>query len=347
MSTIDREFTNPKTWEEFLARWRAVKGRMEAVGLLYGGFDGVPYSGDPSYKDWLKRTGFYLDCLEHHDKMIAEIAGQMIIRKCLKQLKYCSVGYDPECSEVTNRILKFLQKPSNAMLKPPHPRFVSEYLLLLHEEWRHGTHPDYQRGKNYQTLQGSTELIVKALCAWGLGYVLARDGLRPEIIPIIKEFLKTRRYQIGEVFMKISGYGEPPADLSDTAGAEKINYTAACAFLKLKFWVGGGFTAEFIRTVSPIYLVAEAPKKKRAPLGFPKSFDWDKVSDGYVCWCEVCNELWAFEDNSTMQQTLFGRMKEKHSAHQEVCLDAKWRIYKVFDGAVSVVENTGLILSKT
>lgn len=347
MTGSEKEFSSPKTWDEFLARWRAVKGRMEAVGLLYGGFDSVPYSGGPSYKDWLKRTGFYLDCLNHYDKTIAEIAGQMIIRKCLKQLKYCSVGYDPECLEITDRVLTFLQNPSNAMLKPPHPRFVSEYLLSLHEEWRHGTHPDYQRGKNYQVLQDSTGLIIKALCAWGLSYILARDGLRPEIIPIIKEFLNNRGYQIGEVFMKISGYGEPTADLSDTAGAEKINYAAACAFLKLKYWVGGGFTAEFIRAHPPINLVTNAPKKERAPLGFPKSFDWGKVPNGYVCWCEACNELWAFEDNNTIQQILFGRMKEKYSAHQELCLGAKWRIYKVFDGEVSIIEETGFILGET
>jgi len=239
MSVSEREFVNPKTWEEFLKRWQRASGEMEAVGLLYGGVDGVPFSDTyQSSEDRLKRVGFYLDCLDHHNKRIAEIAGQMIIRKCLKLLKSCSVGYDAGCLEITNRILKFLQHPSNSMLKPPHPRFVSEYLLSLHEEWRHGTHSDYQCGKGYQALQGSTELIAKALCAWGLGYVLARDGLRPETIPIIREFLNERGYQIGEVFMKISGYGEPPADLSDSAGAEKINYTAACAFLKLKFWVG-------------------------------------------------------------------------------------------------------------
>jgi len=85
----------------------------------------------------------------------------------------------------------------------------------------------------------------------------------------------------------------------------------------------------------------------RAPLGFPNSFDWGKVPNGYVCRCEACNELRVFEDNNATQQIMFALIKEKYLEHQETCLGTKWRIYKVFNGEVSIVEETGLIFGKT
>ena len=250
---LDKEFSRIKNWKEFLTRWEDVKTEEEAVGLLYSGAN-VP---DSEYfvpsAEKLERISFYLDYIEHPNEKIATTVQQIIIRHWLKWLSGCLIGYDSGCLEITNRVLEFLQNPSESLLKPPHPRFVSEYLLPLHKEWRYGHSSDYGRGKGYQALQESTKLIVKALCTWGLGYVLAVDGLRPEIIPIIKEFLDERGYQTGEALFRISGYGEPPSDLSGSTGTEKVNYTAACAFLKLKFWVGGGFTAEFIKSYPPKY----------------------------------------------------------------------------------------------
>ncbi|MDD2696689.1 MAG: hypothetical protein PHE52_00825 [Candidatus Pacebacteria bacterium] len=244
-----------ETWEQLVARCKAVVTEEEAVGLLYSGMD-VPYAGKygGTSEERLTRVNFYLGGLKHVNEKIAATCGQLIIKRCLKELKCCLVGYDNGCLETTNKVLEFLQKPNEDLLKPPYPRFVSEYLLPLHEEWRHGRRPDYGKDKGHQLLQGSTRLIVRALCAWGLGYVLANDGLRPETIPMIKEFLDERGYETGKVFFKISGYGEPPADLSGTSGAEEVNFTAACAFLKLMFWVGGGFRAEFIRTIPPKHL---------------------------------------------------------------------------------------------
>jgi len=244
-----------ENWEQFVERCKAVVTEEEAVGLLYSGMD-VPYTGKygATSEERLTRVNFYLGGLKNPNEKIAATCGQLIIKRCLKALKGCMVGYDKGCLETTNQILQFLQKPGEELLKPPYPRFVAEYLLPLHEEWRHGTHSDYQRGKGYQALQGSTELIVRALCAWGMGYILARDGLRPEVIPVIKEFLDERGYETGKVFFKISGDGEPPANLSGIPGAEEINFTAACAFLKLMFWVGGGFKAQFIRTIPPRHL---------------------------------------------------------------------------------------------
>lgn len=248
---LGKEFSRIKSWKEFLTRWKDVKTEEEAVGLLYSGAD-VPYSERfVTSAEKLERIGFYLDYLKHPNEKIATTVQQITIRHWLKQLRGCLIGYESGCLEITNRILEFLQNPSESILKPPHPRFVSEYLLPLHQEWRYGHGDDY---KTCQALRGSTKLIVKALCAWGLGYVLAVDGLRPEVIPIIKEFLDERGYQPGEVFLKISGYGQPPSDLSGRTGLEERNYIAACAFLKLKFWVGRGFTANFIRTHPPKYL---------------------------------------------------------------------------------------------
>jgi len=249
----NKEFSRIENWKEFLIRWESVETEEEAVGLLYCGID-VPTSGEGPFtsltsQERLERIGFYLDYAKHSNEKIAATVQQIIIRHWLKQLRGCSIGYDEGCLEITNRVLEFLQSPNELLLKPPHPRFVSEYLLPLHEQWRYNRNSDY----SCRVLQGSTKLIVRALCAWGLGYVLAVDGLRQEIIPIIKEFLDERGYQTGEVFFKISGHGEPPSDLSGKTGTEKVNYTAACAFLKLMFWVGGGFTANFIRIIPPVY----------------------------------------------------------------------------------------------
>lgn len=243
-----------KTWEQFVDRCKAVVTEEEAVGLLYCGMD-VPYSGQyATSEERLTRVNFFLGGLKNPNEKIAETCGQLIIKRCLKELKCCLIGYDSGCLEATNKVLKFLQKPKDDLLVPPYPRFVSEYLLHLHKEWRYGDSSYHGRGKAYQLLQKSTKLIVKTLCVWGLGYVLAENGLRPEVIPIIKEFLDERSYQTGRVLFEISGHGEPPADLSGKSGTDKVNYLAACAFLKLKFWVGGGFRAEFIRTIPPKYL---------------------------------------------------------------------------------------------
>lgn len=257
---VERKFSRIETWEEFLTKWEAVETEEEAVGLLYGGANVFPFGPDKGFDidskgDIVKeRIAFYLDCARCSNETIATVAQQIIIKSWLKRVIVSWVGYFSGYLEATNMVLEFLQNPSEAILKPPYPRFVAEWLLPLHEEWRYGTHSTYRTGKSYLALQDLTKLIVKVLCVWGLGYVLARDGLRPETIPMIKEFLDEQGYEPGKIFMEISGYGDAPSDLSSSEGKKNVGYIAACAFLKLKFWVGGGFTANFVRSIPPQYL---------------------------------------------------------------------------------------------
>ena len=98
-------------------------------------------------------------------------------------------------------------------------------------------------------LQPFTELVVTTLLNWGLGYVLAEDGLRPEIIWIAERFLAKRGYDPGRVFMEMSGYGEPLEDLSKKISVDEVNKRASMALLKLQYWVGEGVHAKFERRI--------------------------------------------------------------------------------------------------
>jgi len=245
---LERTFNRIENWEGFLKKWEEIDTEQEAIGLLYAGAN-IP--SDNVFK--LKEEGEELErrvkfCLQEADyknsKIVATTAEQVIVKQWLKQLTpFQLCGYYQGYLNANVMVLRFLQNPRESLTSEPYPRFVSKYLLPLYEIWHHGSAPDYQKGKDFQVFQNYTELIVRVFCAWGLAYVLAQDGLRPEIIPMIKKFLDEKHYDVHDVFMGLSGYGDPPNNLD----RKDILHRAACAYLKLMYWVGDGVVAKFDR----------------------------------------------------------------------------------------------------
>lgn len=240
---LDRKFVPIETWEEFLVRWKAIDTEQEAVGLLYAGAR-IPIS--PKYparsEEMEIRVRFYIQWSGYKDSNeIADIAKQVIVKHLLLR-----VGFMCEHVETYKLLIEFLQKRHKALLRPPYPRFISQYLLPLFNICRSGTGPYYTHGLEYKIMHGLIESVARALLVWGLGYKLAEHGTA-ECIEVIEEFLRERKCDAGHSLMDISGYGEPIADLSGFGQEEEINKRAALALLKLRYWVGRGVHEKFVR----------------------------------------------------------------------------------------------------
>lgn len=249
---LDRKFTKLGTWEEFATLWGTVGTEDEAASLLHTGTK-VPYQN--SYEpaaEVEKRVNFYLLWSNHENETVRATAQQLLIRHWLRQARMTT-----EYARVHQALLKFLIKigeplalaikesyfpidSSNerrfALLKPPHPRFVAEYLAKIYKVW----FSSYQQEKDYLAFRVFTEDFAIAACSWGVPYMFAESGQGKSTIPVIEQFLKKRGYDPGKVFMTLSGYGEPLADLSFPGAQDKVKERAACALLKMRYWFGGG-----------------------------------------------------------------------------------------------------------
>jgi len=259
---LDREFTQIETWEEFLGRWRAVSTEQEAVGLLYTGTtvswqdrSRCPY---PTFEEVETRVNFYLRWANHKNTAIQTTAQQLLIKHWLRKVHMQAVfveihrnllNFLAHLAEDQTEILKSPFKPDAPLLKPPYPRFVSEYLLKMYEVWHHA----YQQERDHAAFQALTEPLVVASCFWGVSYLFARDGNGKSAIPIIEKFLKSREYEPGNVFMKLSGYGDPLADLSCSWAQEEAKERAALALLKMRYWFAGGVKEKFENRFFPHY----------------------------------------------------------------------------------------------
>jgi hypothetical protein len=137
-------------------------------------------------------------------------------------------------------ILTFLEQPSHSLLSPPYPRFVGQFMKPLHQIWRCGACPDWQNGRDYIFIQQHTRLVVRVLCSWGLGFLLAEDKSHPEVIPYLIEFLTERKPIddiVGKVFLSLATT-EEFCDLSRAEAKEQTEVVAAKALLKLQWLMG-------------------------------------------------------------------------------------------------------------
>ncbi len=239
---LDRQFGSIETWEDFLTRWKAIDTEQEAIGLLYSGAR-IPISPEypARFEEIEIRVRFYLQWSNHENQEIANTAKQVIVKHLFARvhLWYGQV-------ETHKLLIEFLQKRDEALLRPPYPRFISQYLLPLFNVCRDGTGPDYTSGREYKVMHEFIKPVARALLIWGLGYKLAEHGT-VECIEVIEEFLRERKHEIGHNLMNISGYGEPIADLSGLGQEEEINKRAALALLKLRYWVGEGVHEKLAR----------------------------------------------------------------------------------------------------
>ena len=247
---LGRTFDKIESWDDFLARWEAIETVQEAVGLLYAAPHIFPFNlGDSSYhtertNEIGTRINFFLRVAQYKDPVVSVVAQQLIVKSWLKRMGRSTFWY-PTYFAAHTGLWKFLLTFPESILKPPYPRFVREYLAPIHEEWRHGSHPNYLEGEIFKKFQEHTEVIVKMLCTWGLSEELGRDGLRPETKPIIKEFLDDHKFDPGKVLMDPLAHVEMPADFSSQHQRDAILYAAARTYLKLIYWTGPGVHLEF------------------------------------------------------------------------------------------------------
>ncbi len=257
---LDWKFTRFETWEEFLTRWRAVDTEEEAIGLLYAGTK-LPYR--ESYKSAAEveeRVNFYIRWANHENEVIHTTAQQLLIKHWLRKVQMTT-----EYVKVHQALLKFLVEIGEALalaiqksyfpvsfneqrftlLKPPHPRFVAEYLVKMYEVWHH----PYKQECDYTAFQILTETFAAAACSWGVSYMFARDGNGKPTIHAIEQFLEQRGYDPGKVFLTLSGYGEPLANLSFPGAQQQVSERAALALLKMRYWFGGGVREMFASSV--------------------------------------------------------------------------------------------------
>jgi hypothetical protein len=237
----DRTFAEFGNWEEFLTRWDAIDMVDEATGLLYAGTKVPPFHIEDGCRHKEKeaavktRVDFYLNVAEYKNPVLASTAQRLIVKAWLKRMSLWTVD-SPGYKEAHFSVLNFLQTPRESILAPPHPRFVSAYLLPICEEWDTGTHPDYSKGAIHRLLQKHGSLIVRAMCAWGLAYQLAHRATHAEEkLPILKEFLDKQKFNPGEIIENLSGHGEPQQDLSNGGRIEVV----AKAYLNLLYDIKG------------------------------------------------------------------------------------------------------------
>lgn len=253
---LDRKFTRIETWDEFLARWQVVDTEQEAVGLLYTGTTIQPvrkYVHDDVEKVSLW-VNFYLKWTAHENEAVACTAQQLVIKHWLRatplEAKFVNthhmlLSFLVEVAEEQSEAMRPAFASPPVLFRPPYPRFVSEYLLKVYEVW---CREDKYNPEHHQALLGLTEPFSAALCSWGLAYVLARDYNGKKTMWAIERFLAQRKYDSGSVFFKLSGHGNPIADLSSSNAQDEVNERAALALLKMQYWFGPGVQEKFDRT---------------------------------------------------------------------------------------------------
>jgi len=251
VNETQRTFTTIESWDEFLERWEDIDTVQEAIGLLYAGATIFPFDNrtrcspaEQEDKELLNRMEFYREISDQSNKQIAEVAEQVLVKGLLD--KILIIGRIKSFCAVISA-LEFLEKPRESLRYPPYPRFVSQFLVSIHELWSVGVNPEYVRGVDHQNLQPHTRVIVRTLCAWGLGYLLGCNVKR-KAIPFLKEYLdEVAPKAVKDVFMNLSGHGEPPTRLD----SENAIRGAACSLLKLQYWIGDGVNAKYDREIKP------------------------------------------------------------------------------------------------
>lgn len=254
---LDRKFAKIETWEDFLEVWDEVDTEEEAGGLLYAGTK-VPYQNRyGSVAEIRERVEFYLLWAGHEDDTVSAIAQQLLIKHWLREARMeeefwevhrCLLGFLVQTAGMVSSALEkyFFTASSHSdkrfeLFGPPYPRFVTKYLAEVYDVWHHA-HEHEQAHAAFQVL---TEDLVNAACWWGVSYMFAVDGDGKSTIPIIEQFLEKRGYDPRDVLLTLSGHGEPLPDLAFPGAQDQVKERAALAFLKMKYWFGGGFSAEF------------------------------------------------------------------------------------------------------
>ncbi|MBI4085037.1 MAG: hypothetical protein HY432_00835 [Candidatus Liptonbacteria bacterium] len=212
------------------------------MGLLHGGKDVAPFAREAAFSDEKKSQSvgqwvrFYIQEGGNLNAKVARTAQQVLVQHWFRHLDPEKMMY-PGYLAAAREALEFLKEPKFGIYDPPYPRFVSEWLLALHKEWECGCRPDYQGGdaarRTLQSSPGFDELLIGALCAWGLAYVLGKKNSRPGVLRHIENFLEERHYSAVDALMQISGTGEPLSHLNSRAVEDDINRVAAYAFIKL------------------------------------------------------------------------------------------------------------------
>ena len=258
---LDRKFVRIETWDEFLGRWRAIDTEEEAVGLLYAGTKIQPakrYVHDDMEAIPL-RVDFYLRWAIHENETVRMASRQLIIKHWLRatpleaqfvETHQVLLGFLAKVAEEQCLILKEAFSAEPPLFQPPYPRFVSQYLLGMHKVWHHREHELSDR--DHKAFQCLTEPMVKAMCWWGLSYVLSADYRGKETMSAIEGFLERRGYDPGEVLLKISGYGDPISDLSSHSAQDEVKERAAKALLKMRYWFGRGGQEKFDKSLPAI-----------------------------------------------------------------------------------------------
>ncbi|MFA6588569.1 MAG: hypothetical protein WCT08_05895 [Patescibacteria group bacterium] len=232
---LDRTFTRIETWDEFKKRWNAIDTEEEAIGLLHSGtiippFDyTVPILERDSEIE--KRVDFYLLFAGHVNPKISTLCQQLIVKHWLKKLMPPGLAFYLGYFKAHKKILQFLGQTHNSLQEAPYPRFVAAYLLPLHEEWKHGSSPEYKNGQAHKHLRELTNLLINALCVWGLAYALEYDGDQDGVIAGIEQFLAQRQYDVNEALLHLWGSDKSPERLID----KDANLAAARTLLGIRY----------------------------------------------------------------------------------------------------------------
>lgn len=240
----NRPFRKIETWDHFLERWEAIVTEQEAIGLIHAGTTiALPFETNSKAAEIEKRIGFYLSLTTNKNAEIAAVAQQIIIKYWLKATPFWE-----EYAPSHGRILAFLSYTNasghslwTSLLKPPYPRFISEYLFKVFGVWR----SKQQDPKLHAIFQEMANLIVYSGLVWGLGYEFDRDFRGKDALPLIEKFLNARDYGReqgpGYVLMNLPAVEKKPiADLSSPAAQTLVEEIAAMARLKILYWMGEG-----------------------------------------------------------------------------------------------------------
>jgi hypothetical protein len=210
ISNKEREFTPILTWCSFLRNWEEVKTEPAAIGLLHigSGINQYQQENPPDEVFCLyAQVPFYLDVAERADEM-GTVAQQQIVTGLLR--KASALAWDnPLAIDAHKRLVKFLGFRHETLVKPPYPRFISEFLWQAFHKWR-GAHARvvHEAYKSLRTEDWPLGPLANALLTWGAADALtfqeicadrkqreediSEDAQAQEIFPIIDAFLKER-----------------------------------------------------------------------------------------------------------------------------------------------------------
>ncbi|MBX4210824.1 hypothetical protein KW783_02510 [Candidatus Parcubacteria bacterium] len=153
---------------------------------------------------------------------------------------YHHIG-DPEERIFRRLALEFLAKQSEALLVPPYPRFIQEFLKCHFDRWKHRPVSGYE---SENSLRPFTKQYIRALCLWGLGHLLGAGGMGEDVIPVIEEYLTDQKYDAQSAFFNLVDGCDVPDNFSESGKNEALANTAL-ALHKLQFWIGDGISAKF------------------------------------------------------------------------------------------------------